>query len=80
MFMIRFLKFDWVSQFAKSQKGAVEPLALSRFRVPGSKSKEHSSIVKVEGTLGYHSSQLCVVQVDVSEYIYSHRKMETLCL
>ena len=72
--------YDWVPQLDTPQEVAVEPVDVSRFRVPGSKWKEDSSIVEVEGTLGYHPSQLCVVQVDESELTYSLRKKERLCL
>ena len=59
--------YHWVPQLDTPQEVAVEPVDVNRFRVPGSKWKEDSSIVEVEGTLGYHPSRLCVVQVDESE-------------
>ena len=71
---------DWVPQLDAHQEVAVEAFEHSKVKVPGSKCKENSSIIEVEGTLGYNPSQLCVFQVDESEYSYSLRKMEMLCL
>jgi len=59
--------YDWVPQLDRPEEVTVEPVDVSRFRVPGMEWKEDSSIVEVDGTLGYHPSQLCVVQLDESK-------------
>jgi hypothetical protein len=56
--------YEWVPQLDKPEEVAVEPVDVRKFRVPGSEWKEDSSIVEVEGTLGYHQSQLCVTQME----------------
>lgn len=59
--------YEWVPQLDTPEEIAVEPVDVSKFRVPGSEWKEDSSIVEVKGTLGYHQSQLCVTQVEDSK-------------
>ena len=59
--------YEWVPQLDTPKEIAVEPVDVSRFRVPGSVWIEDSGIVEVQGTLGYHPSQLCVVQVEESD-------------
>lgn len=59
--------YEWVPQLDTPKEVAIEPVDVSTFRVPGSGWKEDSSIVEVQGTLGYHQSQLCVTQVEESE-------------
>ena len=59
--------YDWVPQLDAPVETAVKPVDVSTFRVPGSKYSEDSGIVDVEGTLGYHPSQLCVVQIEEKE-------------
>ncbi len=35
----------------------------SKFRVPGTEWQEDQGVLEIEGALGYHPSQLCVVEI-----------------
>jgi len=55
--------YDWVPQLDIPEEREIPILDNSRFRVPGSDWKAEQGVVEVEGTRGYHPSQLCVVEI-----------------
>jgi hypothetical protein len=56
--------YDWVPQLDKPEEKEIPLLDNSRFRVPGTEWEAEQGVVEVEGALGYHPSQLCVVEFD----------------
>ena len=56
--------YAWVPQLDAPEERAIQMPDNSRFRVPGSVWSEEQGVVEVEGALGYHPSQLCVVAFD----------------
>lgn len=56
--------YEWVPQLERPVEGAIEPIDVANFRVPGAAESGTNSVVTVEGTLSYGEGALCVARID----------------
>ncbi|MNE30177.1 hypothetical protein D3C81_1880930 [compost metagenome] len=56
--------YEWVPQLERPVEQAIEPLDITRFRVPGAAETGTDSVVSVAGTVSYGEGALCVARSD----------------